>query len=291
MVWTQTDGGGLGQLEGADSAHITGGISGADDNIYASGTSQLHPLGWRRQIGQRVFRYAKFNGTVAAGRLCSTDQSVMIEAAITTPLVNSAGSATDLASGQSTLYLKSSNFTTADAADIFADGYLMTVDVGAHGGYTYDIKSNSQGTLPEGSTVTSVIRIDLYDVTQTSLDSEDKIAIVGNLYNEVVIYDATGGTDHNAVGVTTAAQVDGDFGWLQTWGPCNVLVEADQATATGYIATGSSSDDGAVQGLGDTTIDSEDDVALALVENPPVGYFLAAVADTVNGPVYLQINP
>jgi len=294
MPWTQTDGGGLGQMQNADSAHITGGIRGADTSIYASGTAQLHPLGWRRQIGIRVFRYTKFNGTIAAGRLTAVDQSVMIQSAITTPLVNSAGAATDLASGQTTLYLKSSNFTTADAADIFADGYLMTVDVGAHGGYVYDIRSNSQGTLPEGATVASVIRIDLYDSTQTSLDSEDKIALVGNIYNENVIYDATGGTDLLPTGVTTTAQVDGDFGWIQTWGPSNLLVDAGGAGAnitTGFQAVGGNADDGSVMMLGEINLNSEDDHNLTLAEKPLLGYFMTAVADAVNGPVFLQIAP
>lgn len=286
MAWTQTAGKGQGQMENPQNALITGGISGADTSIYASGTTQLHPLGTRRQIGERVFRYAKFVNTVGASQLCAVDASVGHEPAAAGMLTNTAGTATDAsASGESTLYLTTSNFDSDDVENAFADGYIRVGLAASTHNYIYDIESNTAGS----SVTTNMIQFNLYGVTQSAIDSEDEISVHANIYANSVVY--TDGTDDVVLGVSQAAQVSGDYGWLQTWGPAVCFTEADLTIAPGYIATGAASNAGGVQPLGDSSIQSEEDVALLLVAHPIVGYFMEIVGDNSYGMVYLQIAP
>jgi len=288
MAWTQTPGKGLGHSENPHAGHITGGIRGADTSIYASGTTQLHPLGTRRQIGERVFRYAKFGGTVAASRLCAVDASVGHEPAAAGILTNSAGTATDIsASGVTQLFLTTSNFDSDDVVNAFADGYLNVTLAGSVHNYIYDIESSTVGS----GVTANMIEFNLYasTPTQTAIDSEDTISVHANLYANSVVY--TDGTDDVVQGVSQAIQASGDYGWLQTWGPACVFTEADTAIKAGYIATGSVDNAGGVMQLGDANIQSEEDIGSTLTAHPIVGYFMEVVADNAYGVVYLQIAP
>ena len=288
MAWTQTDGGGQGVMENPQNAHITGGIRGADTSLYASGTVQLHPLGTRRQVGERVFRYAKFNATTKAGDLCAVDASVGHEAAAPGMLTNSAGTATDIsASGATQIFLTTSNFTSDDVVNAFADGYLRVGLATATNNAIYDIKSSTVGS----GVTANMIEFNLYgEGTHLPIDSEDRISVHANLYAHATPYiDAQ---DNNVIGVTSVIQAANDYGWLQTWGPACVFCECPIASVAGYIATGSVGNTGGVMPLNSAAnIQSEADLDMLLTAHPIVGYFMEVVEDNGFGLIYLQIAP
>jgi len=278
MAWTTADG-------GHESNSISHGdkLGGPVVSLYSTDTTQQLPLGYRiADDSGRVFRYAHFVSAVGPGKLAAIDTSVGIQASINGKLTDSAASAKDdYGTGDSTIYLTDTDsFGTSDAADVFAGGFLQITDAAGEG-YNYRIKSNDVGTSA------GLIRLDLYDNLAAALDSETSVAIIGNPYKNLAV--ANAGTDDCLAGVAVANAGAAEFGWVQTWGVCNVLGDGAATIAAGTIAVLSDDDDGGVQPIGGASFNSQDDIALSLATEPVVGYFMTAITDGEYGPVYLQL--
>jgi len=257
---------------------------GVRQGLYATSTVQNGSLGAKREMADgRVFRYGYAVSAVGAGQLAALDASVAVQTSFNAAFTNSAGTAADYTSGQTTLYVKTGDITTADAADVFAGGYLHITDEGGEG-YTYRLRGNGVGS----ATATNVMRLDLYDPTQTALDSEDSVSITGSMYNNLAIYN--NGTDDVTVGVPLVDVPATSYAWFQTWGPATVLADESAGTiAAGTIAQGSDGVNGAAQPFGGGATNSEDDHSYAT--EPIIGFFMTAAVDTEYVATMLQIAP
>lgn len=266
------------------NGHVNSPSDGVRQGLYVNSTVQNGPLGAKREMADgRIFRYTYFVSAVGAGKLSAVDASVGIQTSFDAAFTNSAGTATDYSSGAEAIYVKTSDITSDDAADVFAGGYLHITDEGGEG-YTYRLRGNSVGS----DTATNVMRLDLYDPTQTAIDSEDSCSITGNLYNNNAIYN--NGTDDVITGVPLVDCAATSYGWLQTWGPTTVLADETAGTiAAGTIAQGSDGVNGAAQPFGGGATNSEDDHSYAT--EPVIGYFMTAAVDTEYVATYLQIAP
>ena len=275
--WQVGDGGeahgtvkGLSQIGGGDGAQ----------GIYDVSTVQNFPLGYKLEFDDgRIFRYADFVSAVGPGKIAAQDASVTVQTSIDAKFTNSAGTGADQAISSSTVYmLDTDSFSTADAADVYAGGYLqITDDTGE--GHNYRIKSNTQATAA------GLIRLDLYDPLAVAVVSEASASIVGNPYRNLAINDAN--VDAIVAGVTVVDMAAAEYGWVQTKGVATVLGDGTIASA-GSIAQVSDSVNGAAQVFGGGAINSEDDHSYHL--EPIVGIWLDAVTDTEYGPVKLSIE-
>lgn len=275
--------------------YADGGIAG---NVYTRGPGQhgqkLSVYGQEATQGSaaigervifddgRVFRYAHFVSAVGVGKLAAQDASVTNTASLAGKYVNSAGTATDYTTDATTVYLKDTDtFTTDDAADVYAGGYLHVTDDQGEG-FTYRIKSNAAGTAA------GLMRLDLYDNLQLAINSESSAQLTGSLYRNLAI--SNNGTDDNVVGLAMRSVTAGYYAWVQTWGVGTVLADESAGTvAAGTIAQVSDGVNGAAQPFGGGAINSENDHSYDT--EPVIGYFLGAAADTEYVPIYLQICP
>lgn len=188
-------------------------------SIYKSSSVQLAELGERKVVGDRVFRYARANGTIGAGDVCQ---------GFVDNRINVTAGASDPAGG----FIFTWYAATTQAANLWAEGYLISQSgTAANLGYTYRVKSHAAAS---GTNVA----LTLYDPLVKVPNTADKWSIFSNAYAKVT--ECTAGTAP-PVGVCPIAVTTNDYFWLQTWGPCGVKTIAGtdagnvQAGATGQV--------------------------------------------------------
>jgi hypothetical protein len=98
--------------------------------------------------------------------------------------------------------------------DQLAGGY-MSVDVTPGQGYTYRVAGNTAVTSATGCVVT------LEDPIVVALTTSSRVIFVQSKYNGIVIEPGT--PTAAIVGVPTYIIAAGEYGWIQTKGPCSVL--------------------------------------------------------------------
>jgi len=238
----------------------------------AAGTTQKNEIGKRCQLSDgRVFRYAKAAGTITVGdAVVNTVNSQAIAAtyfgltAAVAPIGGEGGTAGDQK-------VRLSADVTGVTVDEYAGGYLcITNDTGE--GEMYRIKSNeASGSAGVGSL------IEIHDGIRTALDNTSVGIMISNEYSAVKVHTAADPNVENCVGKAVVGATSGQYLWVQTWGVA--LMQAGVATVD----------------VGEQVILAEDDngsVQVGLAENVQViGYGIADIADTIWGPVFLQINP
>lgn len=258
--------------------------------LYDEESAQSSVLGQRKYFEDgRTFRYSHFVAASAQGKVCAQDISVSGFASIDGKFTDSAGSAKDdYTTTDDTFYLTDTDtFSTADVADVYAGGYLAITDAAGEG-YNYRIKSNDLGTAA------GLMKIVLHDNLEAALDSETSCQITGNMYRNLRL--ATAATDNLVAGVTANNMTIAYYGWLQTWGICNCLVDASAGTiASSAIAVLSDGVAGAATILGQGTaqasealITSDFDYS-AVTTEPILGFFTDASTDGEYGHIYLQL--
>lgn len=267
-----------------NQGHAQAPSGGVSQGLYESSTTQKGPLGALLELNDgRRFRYGHAVAAVAAGKLSAQDISVTGVAALAAKWTNSAGTSADQAVGAERLYLLDTDtWSTADAKDVYAGGYVHITNLGGEG-HTYKVRGNAQGTAA------GLMAIDIYDGVAVQIDSESSVAITGATFRNQRLFDD--GTDVILGGVANVAIGAGEYGWFQTRGERVCFYDGDGDTAAiGAIAQASFGDAGAVQQLGSGIIDSEDDLPAA-TKAPIVGYFMAvAAADADYAPIMLTIE-
>ena len=151
---------------------------------------------------------------------------------------------------------------------------------------------------PRGGEQIEAIDHNTYDLPPDACviaDARDPVAIGGVMGGaQTEISGAT--TDILVAGVTVRDMTIAYYGWLQTWGVCNVLYDGSAGTmAAGTVAVLSDGVAGAVTVLGQGTaiasealITSDFDFGQVTTE-PIVGYMMEATTNAEYGPVYLQL--
>ena len=162
MAWQYSDGGADNNTNVKGLGAINGGRSAA--GLYETTTDQRFPLGYKMCFEDgREFRYCHMVAATNRGLLVSQDISVSTTASLDGKFT------ADVATGATQVSLTDTDtFSTADAADVYAGGYLSITDDSGEG-FTYRIKSNAQGTAA------GVMVLDIYDTVQTQINTESLV--------------------------------------------------------------------------------------------------------------------
>lgn len=224
----------------------------------------------------RVFRFAKAGGTITAGALvvavpneANIAATYFGAAAGTAPIGGEGGAIGDYK-------VRLTDDVSGVTADEYAGGYLNITDATGEG-FQYRIKGNeATGSAGTGFLVT------LYDPIQVALDNTSVGTMVANRLDGVVVHTPAnyGGTATQAcVGKAAVAATSGEYFWVQTWG--EALIKAGAGTFIKGAPIQLAEDDA---GSGQVPVATENRIQV-------IGVALEAAADTVWGPVFLQICP
>ena len=198
-----------------------GGIgSKAGQGIYTESSTPKFAIGEKLELADgRVFRYASFAAATGAGILVSQDISATAVVETDDSVLGAAGDYSPVAgSSQFQITLASATLNQ------YQGGYFHSTD-DAGEGHNYRIKSNSA----TGATTSGKVDIVLFDNIKVTITTDSDIAIVGNLWNNVV--GATAGTDYVVAGVTPIAFTANYYGWFQTAGVATILADGTIAIA------------------------------------------------------------
>ena len=179
------------------------GVVGKPKNLFIPEATQRYPLGARFKYGQRTFHYAYAGGVaLAAGKLVySTD----------TPAEANVTVGTAAAIGATSI----PNITTT-AAETALDGGMMIVNDVAGQGHGYEIQSSSANA--DTSTSTDVV---LRDPLKIALTTSSQVELYSSPYYDL---DIATDVNHLIAGVPIQAVTKNYYFWLQTWGPCSILI-------------------------------------------------------------------
>lgn len=220
----------------------SGRIGGGSQGIYAESSVARYPIGYALEFDDgRKFRYGYFSAAVNRSCLVATDIS-------TTGVVETDNIATAAAVGDTTVILTDAGTLGSAALNQYGGAYLhITTDTGASGaGYIYRIKSSSAASA-------NAVTFILYDPLIAALTTASDIAITGNLYDELKIYEPA--VDVLVAGVTMINVTAAYYAWIQTRGVANILADVSAGTVTiGAPSQYSDGVNGAVQpfdGVGD----------------------------------------
>jgi hypothetical protein len=249
---------------------------------------KAHPYGIRGYLPDgRAFRYSFSDGALEAGLVCqAAAQPHAGELDMDVP-ISSDGAAigernvlVDLTTGLSTIL----------AADEYRDG-LLYVNDGPGEGHIYRISSHSSQTSDFTTAMPFTLDYD-DEVRSTGLTSLSLIGLIKNQYKDVVTIDNPTVTYTNVLGATPAAIADNRNFWLQTWGPCALLITAKLVVPIlgKAVQPNITTSDLAGSVTGYDTVNSTDTAAEPLNDTPIIGYSMAVAAvDTDHGLVFLQI--
>lgn len=250
-------------------------------NLYRLDAKPKYALGFRvaRQDGN-VYRYAHFGAATNRGLVVSQDVSETSIADTDNGIVASASAlnTNDGKIGQRFIEITMSGVTLNQ----FQGGYFVTTDDTGEG-YTYRIKGNTASGY-NGSTA---YRLELFEPLQVAVDNTTDYAITGCLWNDVEA--ATNATDNIPCGVSTATTTSAlPYSFVQTWGVCGVLQDADVPTI-GDSVIASTKVAGAVGlyfgGTAGTTLLGP----VTLLQDHVIGYCLDAGDSTGHSTIMLEL--
>lgn len=232
-------------------------------DLLTDSSTQYHPLGTYAETADgRGFRYMLVGATSTV-----PGKAYQSAAQDTTNLNPSGGLGVSAAAAIGTTSVTISTSITV-AANLVANGY-MSVNVTPGQGYIYKVQSNTAVTAATGMVVT------LADPLIVALTTSSKVVLSQHPYANVVVLPTT--ATGMFVGVATIINTNGNYGWLQTFGACSVLVDDAVAIGLGY------------QGYTDTVTGA---LTLAGVTSgaPTVGIAYNAGVDTEYDLVYLTLH-
>lgn len=236
---------------------LTGDPQAAGQLLFSSSSTAFHDLGEKMVTDDgRAFRYAKAGASaLVQGKLQQAAAEDTSEQGLTP---------TATAVGATTLTTSSTVTVTANQ---YAGGYVV-VTVTPGEGYSYKIKSHPAATA-------AALTLTLEDPILVALTTSSRIDLVASPFNGVIIAPTT--LSGAVAGVAVYPIAAGEYGWLQTHGPCPVL--ADGANAVGAAVVPSNGVAGAVE-----------DAAGPGAQGPQVGYMMTGAADTEYGAVFLTLD-
>jgi len=144
-------------------------VTQGNQSHLQSSTVPLAELGSRLVVGDRIFRYARADGAVAAGDLQKAGAAIAGETSVV-----------QTTAGAQIVGAKTWNYYTATAlsANDLAEGTLLVCS-GTNPGYQYRIKSHPAiGTTSTGT-------LTLYDSIAIAANSADQVSVMRNLYADL----------------------------------------------------------------------------------------------------------
>lgn len=169
--------------------------------LTAESATQNFPIGTRIVVGERVFRYAKAGGTLAAGK-------ALVAAAAAADHIDLVPSA--VASAGDTAISLTNGASTAITANMYDEGYLFSND-GTDEGHMYRIASHTTAAVDAVATFTLTDAL----LTDVTADNANEFGLIKNAWS---------GVTHSATeellfaGVPLIDVTDTYYFWCQTWG-------------------------------------------------------------------------
>jgi len=236
-------------------------VLGQDD--FVSSATQLHRIGTRAFSDDgRTFRYVLAGAAdLVAGNAIQSSAIVPNHLANTAPAV--------------AIGAKSFSYTpgaTVGAANLYADGFLQ-VDTTPGEGYTYSVSGHA------AIASSTAFTLNLKDQIQIALTSSSRIGLIANPYRGVIQFPATTATG-TLVGVATYIITAAQYGWIQTWGACSVLIAGTPALGAMVMVPG------AVAAAAQVVV-----AAGTLIVAQVVGHMAQVGVDTKINFCHLKINP
>lgn len=238
-------------------------VSGADSLTPTS--DRKHRLGTRMvdRLG-RVYRYVQAGLVdLVAGNLIQSPAIVTTHLANTPPAV-AIGAASFTYTPGATLGL----------ANQYEDGFLQ-VDTTPGNGFTYGV----DGHLAFAPSAAFTLTLKPDDPIQVALTTSSRVGLIQNPYKGVIQMPVTTATG-TLMGVAVCVIPASNFGWIQTWGMCSVLIAG--TPALGAIVMGP----GAVAGAAEIIV-----AAGTLIVAQIVGNMAQIGVAGKNNFVLLKINP
>lgn len=201
--------------------------------IYDISSTKKFPLGSKLELGDRIFRYALMGATAGvAGNLYES----ALKGGKATTTIEGATVAADTAANGTTITI-TLPATDAITANEFTDGYITVAaaTLAADGkGQTFKIKSH-----PAAAGAASCV-FTLYDSVPVEIDSSESCtaSVIKHPYKSVIISPA-GAMTGMSVGVPLVAVTAANYCWLQTRGPCGVLLDSDVVAGAPLVADAS----------------------------------------------------
>jgi len=193
-------------------------VIGQDD--FISSATPAHPVGTRAVSDDgRVFRYCSTGAATVAGNLIQSSAVIPDHLATT---------ATAAVVGAKRIVFTPA--ATAGAAGLYADGLLGVSDSNGVG-YTYGVSGHA------AITASVAFNLDLKDPIQVALTTGSKLGLIANPFKNVIKMPQTTATG-SLVGAATYIIASGEYGWIQTWGLCNVLIAGTPALGAIVMAPG-----------------------------------------------------
>lgn len=217
------------------TTQLSGPVLVAGQGLYETSSTQNHVLGaYAETADGRGFRYAKVGAvSTVPGKLYQAS------AQDTTNLNPSGGISVSAAAIGATSVTLTSSLTLA--ANLLQGGFLG-VNVTPGQGYMYRITSNTAVSGAANCVVT------LEDPIAVALTTSSKVVLTQNPYNGIIVNPATASS--SPVGVAQYIITNGQFGWIQTFGPALLL--NDSGTAVGLGLAPSAATAGSVKTMAAT---------------------------------------
>lgn len=237
-------------------------IDGIGQDDFVSSSTQAHELGARVETDDgRVFRYALAGASdLVAGNVLQGPAIIPNHLANTPPAVAIGATSFTYTPG-----------ATAGGANIYAGGW-MQVDTTPGNGYTYSVSGHPAIGSSTAFTLT------LKDAIQVALTTSSRVGLIANPYRGVIQFPVTTATGIVA-GVATYIITAAQYGWIQTWGICSVLIAGTPALGAGVMTPSTVAGSAVVL----TTTN--------LVVAQTVGYMAQVGVDTKINFVDLRIRP
>ena len=230
------------------------------------GSVQQHALGTRGvdKYG-RVYRYVKAGASALVAGECIQSPAIAANHLARTPVAAAIG-ATSVTSDVG---------ATSGAANLYAKGFLQ-VDTTPGNGRMYGVDNH---LAFDASAAAVVWNLDPSDPIKVALTTSSRVGLIKNPYDGVIQMPVTTATGI-LVGVAVAAIAASEFGWIQTWGYCPVLINGTPALGATVVSP-SATTAGAVDVITTTN----------LVTAQIVGRMGQVGVSTKNNAVYLTIAP
>lgn len=152
----------------------------------------------------------------------------------------------------------------------YAEGWLQ-VDTTPGNGIMYGIDSH----LAITNGVAGVINLAKDEAIQVALTSSSRVGLIANPFADVIVTPTT--STGRVIGVPLFAIPIGQYGWVQTWGPCPVLINGTPAVTAPVVNSATTA--GAVDVW---TAGAQPTATL-------VGYMMQVGVSTKNNAVYLTL--
>ncbi len=186
-------------------------------DIFTSSDAQKHRLGAKFIDGDRIFRYAKNSSAAILAKALMTQAKVVDTNTTETVQTGHAWSVGDVSG---TVLVASSTL----AVNFFTDGW-MWANLVAPVGDIYRVLAS------EVTSTDTIIDIELETTVRTAISVTSEISLMPNRWMDVVVF-PTAHTGY-ATGVPLADIAISEYGWLQTAGPCPLLVDDGETIVIG----------------------------------------------------------